>query len=393
MRNWIWWVGVTAIVIAGGFYAVRLEDVQPAHLSDSLLRKGDRIYLLTGQWRSRFINLSSRSSEETITDLLVDVWAFDANTAAPVWRKRLYEERGGAMQGFRILGAEGDTLWALVKGGLRAVSLTDGRVLADRQALESRNEGLQGLLPSEQRYYRFDDTGLHFKAADGREWWLDGSLSAHLSAPGGNRDLAPTSYYTPSHAASFRSRGLLIDKRWLGLLNEEEAKTFEKNGAIGGLDYESRRRLWSARTSEGTNFFGTYLEYHDFKPLGPDFLAPALLAEHRPTGPDRVLWYRNPDSLLILHRDRLGEMGKLRLSRVAGPEGRVLWQAQLPMSMLQCVMSGERSVVLVGVEYQPASGQGPRDPMHGASELLLSVDLSDGRVSTHDFSAIVSDFD
>jgi hypothetical protein len=86
-------------------------------------------------------------------------------------------------------------------------------------------------------------------------------------------------------------------------------------------------------------------------------------------------------------------MGKLRLSRVAGPEGRVLWQAQLPMSMLQCVMSGERSVVLVGVEYQPASGQGPRDPMHGASELLLSVDLSDGRVSTHDFSAIVSDFD
>ena len=391
MRNWIWWGGVTALVIAAGFFATGLEDEEPARLSDSLLRKGDRIYLLTGQWRNRFINLARRGSEKTITDLLVDVWAFDANSAAPVWRKRLYEERGGAMQGYRILGADGDVLWVLVKGGLRAVSLTDGRVLADREGLESRNEALRGVLPAEERYYKFDNNGLHFKAEDGREWWLDGKLSAHNSAPGGERDLTPNAYYTPSHAASFRERGLVIDKRWLGLLNDNEAKTFEKNGVIAGLDFESRRRLWSARISEGTNFFGAYPKYHDFKPLGPDFLAPGLLAEHRPTGPARVLWYRNPDSLLVLHRDRLGEMGKLRLSRVAGPEGRVLWQAHLPLSMLQCVMPGERSLALVGVEYQPAEGQGPRDPMHGASAMLISVDLSSGRVFAHDFSAVASD--
>jgi hypothetical protein len=297
------------------------------------------------------------------------------------------------MQGFRILGADGDTLWVLLKGELRAISLSNGRVVADVKALQSRNEALQGMLPSEERYFRFDETGLHFKAADGREWWLDGKLSAHQGAPDGKRDLTQTSYYTPSHAASFRARGLLIDKRWLGLLNEEEAKTFEKNGAIGGLDYESRRRLWSARTSDGTNFFGKYLKYHDFKPLGPDFLAPGLLAEHRPTGPERVLWYREPDSLLVLHRDRLGEMGKLRLSRVAGPDGRVVWQAQLPMSMLQCVMPGERSVALVGVEYLPAADQRPRDPMHGASQMLVSIDLSSGRVSAHDFSAVASDIE
>jgi hypothetical protein len=213
-------------------------------------------------------------------------------------------------------------------------------------------------------------------------------LAAHQSAPGGTRDLTVPSYFTPSHAASFRERGLLIDKRWLGLLNEEEAKTFEKNGAIGGLDYETRRRLWSARTTEGTNFFGKFLKYHDFKPLGPDFLAPGLLAEDMPTGPDRVLWYRNPDSVLVLHRDRLGEMGKLRLSRIAGPEGRAVWEAHLPMSMLQCVMPGERSLALSGVEYQPAPGKGPRDPMHGASELLISIDLSSGRVSAFDFSTV-----
>ena len=393
MRNWIWWVGVAAFVIATAFFTMNLEHSEPARVAGTLLRKGDRIYLLTGQWHRKFINLSDQGSERTITDLLVDVWAFDANTAAPVWRKRLYKERGGAMQGFRIFGADGDTLWVLVKGGLRAVSLTDGRVLADSEALQSRNEALQGVLPSEERYFQFDRNGLHFKAADGREWWLDGSLAAHQSAPGGERVLTQTSYYTPSHAASFRDRGLLIDKRWLGLLNEDEAKTFEKNGAIGGLDYESRRRLWSARTSEGTNFFGKYLKYHDFKPLGPDFLAPGLLAEDMPRGPDRVLWYRNPDSLLVLHRDRLGEMGKLRLSRVAGPEGQIVWQAQLPMSMLQCVMPGERSIALLGVEYQAAPDQNPRDPMHGASEMLISVDLTSGRVSAHDFSTVDSDFD
>ena len=393
MRNWIWWVSVSAFLIGAGFFATNLDNAQPAHLSPSLVRKGDRIYLLTGQWQTRFINLSRRGSNRTITDLLVDAWAFDANTASPIWRKRLIVERGGAMQDFRMLGADGDTLWVLVKGGLRAVSLTDGRVLADSEELQKGNEALQGVLPSEERYFQFDHTGLHFKAADGREWWLAGNLSAHQSAPGGERALTRTAYFTPSHAASFRERGLLLDKRWLGLLNEDEAKTFEKNGAIAGLDYDSRRRLWSARTSEGTNFFGNYLKYHDFKPLGSDFLAPGLLALHMPTGPARVLWYRNPDSVLVLHRDRLGEMGKLRLSRVAGPEGRVVWQAQLPMSMLQCVMPGERSLGLLGVEYEAAPGQGPRDPMHGASEMLISVDLASGRVSVHDFSTVKPDID
>ncbi len=48
----------------------------------------------------------------------MDLWAFDAKTAALLWRKRLKQERPGKMCGWPILGADGGTPWTLGPDGL-----------------------------------------------------------------------------------------------------------------------------------------------------------------------------------------------------------------------------------------------------------------------------------
>ena len=45
-----------------------------------------------------------------------------------------------------------------------------------------------------------------------------------------------------------------------------------------------------------------------------------------------ALWRRDPDSVFVLSRDRLGEEGRLQLARVAGPAGKPVWSTALPLS-------------------------------------------------------------
>jgi len=349
------------------------------------LRAGDRVYLLTGQWRS---SMWHPDDGPTITDLFVDLWAFNAATAVPVWRKRLQTERNGAMDGRSILGAEGDTLWLLVPSGLMAVSLKDGAILADTPRIEAKYPGLKGLLPTDSRYFSFDAKGLHIKAGDGRTISLNPQTFAVNPEEGPNPALrggiVMPAYYTPFSTSSFVERGLHIPGHWLGVLNDDEAKLFSEKNVVGGIDLETRRRLWHARTGEGTNFFGKFTTHLDFKPLGDrDYLGPGLLAQHASTGPNQVLYYRNPDSVLVLHRDRLGEEGRLRLARIAGPAGNVLWDATLPLSVLQSVMPGEQALVFYGREYTKPKDSRPRDPMHTALEMLIAIDVATGKLSVH----------
>jgi len=115
--------------------------------------------------------------------------------------------------------------------------------------------------------------------------------------------------------------------------------------------------------------------------MGGDYLDPGLLSVN-----SQPLLLRNPDSVLILHRDRLGEEGRLQIDRVAGPKGRTLWKAALPLSMLQSVMPGDNSLVLAGVLFTPRQNNRPRDPMRDAHGTLISIDLQTGAVHAHDQS-------
>ena len=87
-------------------------------------------------------------------------------------------------------------------------------------------------------------------------------------------------------------------------------------------------------------------------------------------------------------RDRLGAQGRLQLTRVATPAGRPVWQASLPLSVLQSVLAGstERAaLVLVGREYAAGDAKS-RDPYRGAHERVVAVDLVRGSVRAFDLT-------
>jgi hypothetical protein len=278
-----------------------------------------------------------------------------------------------------------------------------------------------------------DRDGLRLTAADARAYRLDpASFAARLAADSGASAVTTSAgaplpavspaYYTPNSTQFFQQRGLVWPGRWLGVLSDSEATRLVRETAPGGAD-ERRRpaaamigvgeppstgqgapvryRLWSARISQVSaappgwpadfpDNWGTRKRYADVAPLpeSPEFLQAGLLG---PGSVSQPVVLRDPDGVLVLHRDRLGEEGKLRLTRIAGPGGRPVWLAALPLSVLQSVMPGERSVVLLGIEYaEPPPGassaepRGARDPFHDAHERLVSVDLATGTVGVYD---------
>jgi hypothetical protein len=380
--------GIVASIVASVLvYLAPLFKLTPPVSFGAPLRDGNRVYMLTGQWKSIYDYTDNSSRVFTSTDLLVDVWAFDALTAKPVYRRRLQKVDHGAMQGRKILGLQNKTLWVLLPAGLHAIDKETGAFAADPDSLQRLNPELRGLLPIEAQFYSFTDRGLTVKAADAKVWHIhpDTFLVSTEPIPSLGKAIMPP-YITPQATYAFLERGFDIGTKWLGLLNPEEAATFGKNHAIRGLDYQSRRSLYAADISKATTFFGPQNRYSNFKALTEEFLAPGILSDHRPTGHHALIYRRDPDSLFVLHSDRLGEDGRLQLTRVAGPGGKVLWNTPLRLSVLQCLMLDEQSLVLSGVVYrrQVPNARVKTDPMHTATALLLSVNWATGAVSAFD---------
>lgn len=361
--------------------------------------EGDRVYLMTSQWRT--YRTRANPSGASYTKLLVDVWGFDAANARPVWRQRIADERGGVNMGRKILGVQGGVLWLLDGKGLLGLSPKDGARVAHTATLEAANPALRGVMPVEERYYRFDPQGLSFTAADGRDWRLTGQGSA--TAPDGPRlDLdaqrAPDrpGIFTPANTSggngtwSFYARGLNVGNRmWLGLLAEPEVEPFRRQGVIGGVDPERypRTRMWSARIGSKPTFFGPKAVLSDFKllPEGPEFLIAGLLQDNRCCHNTPIVLFK-PDGFLVLHRDRLGAAGRLKLTRVSGPAGKPVWSVELPTTELQAVMPGETSVVLMGSRDEPPLFPRPNSSNRPESiDQLVAVDLATGRLGAYGF--------
>lgn len=385
-------------VIAGGGLAPSSASVQGPPVR-AATAAGDRVFLITSQWRT--VRSGFRSSGTSYTKLYVDVWGFDARTAKPVWRRRIVDDRRGVNRGREILGVQAGILWLFDGKQLLGLSPADGSVVADAAALEAANPALNGLTPTELRYIRFDPQGLSFTAADGRDWRLTGQGAA--TKPDGARlDLdaqrAPPRPGVALRARiaggngtwAFYTRGLGINgTMWLGLLAEPEVAGFRDQGAIGGVDPERypRTRLWTALIGKKDTFFGPKPTFREFKPLpdGPEFLTAGLLQDGRCCHDLPILLFK-PDSVLVLHRDRLGDGSRLKLTRVTGPRGKPAWTVDLPANALEAVMPGEGAVVLLG-----RRDEAPLFPRRNASNLpesidqLISVDLATGALGAYGF--------
>jgi hypothetical protein len=388
----------------------------PVRIADA---SGDRVYLLTTQWQKRQLYNSGRAVSRhgrTVAQVNVDLWAFDAATARPVFRRRIREAKinGDAA----AMGVDQGVMWARLPE-LVGIRLSDGEIVADRERIGARNPALANLLPlppepgtfltQEMQPLEFTaDAGLVIRLDDARRVRIDpATLRATPYEPpreksrdsGTRAPLGAGRVVIESMAQGMEwramVRGLVIDKpgggnEWLALLAESELSQLKSRRPTVGaqMDFSEprRHRLYRVGLRPVEDFFGKRLAFGEAQvlPESPDFLMAGLLTQDRPSYREQgALWRRNPDSVFVLSRDRLGDSGRLQLARVTGPSGRPAWTTALPLSNLSGWLPGERHAVMIGpapgLPQPPTAEEDENAPLH-----LLSVDLDTGALQAFD---------
>jgi hypothetical protein len=352
---------------------------------------GDRVFLLTGQYRTVTHRGQGRTGRMSF-NFYIDLWAFDAATTKPLWRKRLDSERGGGYGDRTLMGVHGRTVWLMIRRNIVAVSAEDGSVLLAKGDLEDRNPELQGLMPTEERYFDFDNRGLLITAADARQWRIDpDSFKVIPLTPDTPPDpkAFPPVFYTPNGTQLHLVRGVESSERWLGMMTDAEAKHFEEYNSIGDNYDDERRKMWSAKIVKQSTFFGEQPDYVALTqvPGTTDYLGGKFLREYAKYTNLPAIKLGNPESVLLLSRDRLGDAGKLRLARVAVADGKILWDASLPLTQIQSVRQLENAVVLFGIEHIEGDPE-IRDSLRDSPGRLVALDLANGTPRVFSLSAL-----
>ena len=418
-----------------------IRELQPALFPSAPLRTGqggaDRVYLLGVQSETvTQFSFGRRTSSRPRRDLLhVDLWAIDAGTGTLAWRKRLRtfegETRTGldpgsspgkALRGFELLGADGKTLWLSVDGPL-GVSLANGSVVADGKRIDARNPAMAGRRVNEPGYIAFGRHGLQLTLDDASQWRIDASdLSA---APRDTPVRDPTGIVPPARrgngsSSAFVTRALPLGERWLGVMTDKEADFYRGPPVIPGHGPDERPgamqqfleenhvpaplneplpqqyRLWGARMvqvsaapldwpGELPDRWGQRPQFSDYQvlPESPQFLRAGLLRDG--SEPEQALWYRQPDSVLVLHSDKLGRQGRLQLTRISGPDGKPVWSAALPMDQLHAVMRKDDDLLLLGSEPPVATDE--KSEEEGPHLKAVRVDAATGQTIVLDLTA------
>jgi hypothetical protein len=402
--------------------------LEPMQVSGAPLRTAqggvDRIYVLGTQAETQIPLRPRRGFSQNFKRLLhVDLWAIDADGAHVAWRKRLRtfaegERSGLDLSAIDLLGADGEILWVMVRGPL-GVSLVDGDIRIDGARIDAANPFMAGKRVDQTGYVAFGRDGLQLTLSDASQWRVGADLhTVPRSAPAreGGGIVAPSKSSTTS---AFQVRGLPIGARWLGVLTDAEVDGLRtKHAAAAGHerstpfdDYMDEQnipqllsagprpyRLWSARVTQVSagprdwpkelpNNWGTRPQFSDYAvlPEAPTFLQAGLLVEGSGGVHEQALWLREPDSVLVMHRDRVGDAGRVQISRVAGPGGRIVWLASLGLADVHAVMRGTRTLLVLGSEDVPARA-GARDAQAVTHERVVAVDLASGAVTPLDLT-------
>lgn len=418
-----------------------VREPQPALFQSAPLRTAqggaDRVYLLSVQSETiTQLSFGRRTSSRPRRDLLhVDLWAIDAATGTLAWRKRLRTFEGEAragrdpgsspgqvLRGFDLLGADGKTLWLTVDGPL-GVSLADGSVVADGARIDAKNPAMAGKRVDETGYIAFGRHGLQLTLNDASQWRVDASdLSAAprdtpVRDPNG---IVPPAKRGSGSSSTFLTRALPIGERWLGVMTDKEADFYRNKPVIAGRDPNERPgvmqqfleenhvpaplneplpqqyRLWGARMIQVSaappdwprqlpDRWGKRPQFSDYHvlPESPQFLRAGLL--HDGSEPEQALWYRQPDSVLVLHTDQLGQQGRLHLTRVSGPAGKPVWSAALPMDQLHSVMRKDNDLLLLGSE--PPAATDEKSEEEGPHLKAVRVEVASGKITVLDLTA------
>ncbi len=384
----------------------------PVRITDD---QGDRLYYLTSQWEKRITRAGGSrysSNWRTTNWLFIDLWAINPTTAQPIFRKRLKKDKVNADS--TAMGVEQGVLWARIPE-LIGIRLEDGAIVADSGKIEIRNPSLKGLMPNPaqggtflpemMQPLKFDpDVGMVVRLDDARQVRIDPltlEASPHVplseeekskanAAKGSDRakvERMSNGMEWRAMARSVVTQGADKDMDWMGLLSETELKqALERKVAGSQMDFTvpMHHRLYRARLTPGDPVFGMALEFRDAEPLpeGPEFLMGGLLTQNAPAWGERpALWRREPDSVFVISRDRLGDEGRMQVARIADPAGRTVWSAPLPLSAMSGWLPGERHALMFGAapsaRRSPEAEENENPVMH-----IVSLDLETGEVKT-----------
>ena len=367
--------------------------------------ESDRLYYLTSQWEKRLSRIGgsrSSSSMKTTSWLNVDLWTIDPATAQPVSRKRLKRDKVNG--DLSAMGVEQGVLWARIPE-LVGIRLSDGVIVADSGKIEARNKGLAGLMPKppgvgifmpqSMQPLKFDPkSGLVVMLADARRMRIDPvTLEATpLVSPAKNNPKpdAGVAVNQVSNGMNWQAmvRGFSMERAdgeldWIGLMAESELESAKERRTIGNrMDFSvpNRQKLYRARLKPTDDFLGKSWRFHDpvVLPETPEFLMGGLLAQGvGNSNEETALWRRNPDSVFVLSRDRLGDDGRLQLARVGGPAGKPVWSIALPLTNMSSWIPAERHVMMLGpnpsAKRSPMVEENENPVMH-----VISIDLETG---------------
>lgn len=342
-----------------------------------------------------------------------DVQAFDPATVRPLWKQRITtyfdgEVRpnqrapsriiGSAVAG-RLLGQDGDLVWLLVDSEAYALDADTGAVVYDPASLLAQRPALADLLPSEARFWGFDQ-GPVVTLADARVVRLVGrDLQVQDYVPrerpqapvlvkaNGMPLVVPLRPMTPVVRHVVRS-----ENEWLALYTDEEAAdavddTFGDHAqfpySIDDAGPMARRSFRRIRLAPAQRFDETFVQIVGQSPVpgSPILLRGRFVRDPATDAPVKL----DNDDLLVWHRTRVDDLGRLALTRF-GPDLVPRWQVELPLTD-----GGADLPVLswhIG-DHLLAHGVSQRFDDHVRSRIphLVSVSLKDGRVSAWDLSA------
>ena len=371
--------------------------------------QGQQLWLATVQEEQYQIRMGRRSSGvmlETRYHLLVQ--AHDPASMQRTWLKELKmlrSKEGGIGAQVRIMGQQGDVVWVWLHDQPLALSARDASVLADRAKLEQANPALAGLFPAKIDYYTWMGDHLVVGLADGRHVRI--TLPGFRAEPYQIDDENAFRYannLTARWNGGFRTeefgvRHGLFGERWIGLLSDKEARDGENDGFGGNYadsaeidtERETARRTFRVATVGRTKAFsegshprivklnpiadaGTWLQGTLLKASAVPGASPFTLRGRmwRPTVRP-PLQLRNPDGVLVLHKTRIDEQGRLAIARV-NEQFQAMWTTVLPFTELTNRWEADGHLLLMGGwdEGQPG--------MSRHQEALLSLDLTTGKL-------------
>ncbi|MBN8480651.1 MAG: hypothetical protein J0L88_03565 [Xanthomonadales bacterium] len=385
-----------------------------------LVTVGDEpaLWLMTRQEeeRSRHVGGGTRSIGRWVTDhyLHFRLQAHDARDAGRRWLRELRvvkDDIDTHGRQARIFGQQGEVVWVWVCDEVLALDARDGRVLADRVALERINPDLAGLLPRDLQFHAWYG-GLVINLVDGRRVRLrsDGFIAEPFTIDDENAFRYATSLSTTWNGfyqtKDFGVRAGTFGGHWIGLFSDAERRDAIDDGfgdhyrnADEVLDenFGARRRFWRAEAGRTREFSeGDHPRIRDLVAIdgAKTYLEGRLLKAPDVPGAARGAFTRigiwkaaarlpvtfDDGGTLVVYNTRIDAAGRLALARL-DRAFREQWTTTLPFKSIGARWSLPGRLLLVG------GGDYSRPGMGDVAEAIVALDLATGTWSGWDVAA------